>query len=61
VREFFQAFAVNSGIALHVRKIAGVNNHHVCEAAFKGVGMALHQAFERSDRRGPASTKGTLD
>lgn len=61
VREFFQAFAVNSGIALHVRKVAGVNNHHVCEAVFKGVGMALHQAFERSDRRGPASTKGTLD
>lgn len=61
VREFFLAFATNAGIALHVRKVAGENDHHVCESVFKGVGLALHDALTKSDRRGVPSTKGKID
>ncbi len=58
IEEFFKALAVNSGITLHLRKIAGENDHHVCEAAFKAFGVALHQATRQSDRRTASSTKG---
>ena len=61
VREFFRAFSSNAGLTLHLHKITGVNDHHVCEALFKGLGRALFQATRRSDRRGVASTKGSLD
>lgn len=61
VKEFFHAFCTNAGIAMHVRSIAGTNDHHICESVFKGVGLALHQALQRSDRRTPPSTKGKLD
>ena len=61
VREFFRALAAHSGITLHLRKIAGDNNHHICEALFKGFGQAIHQATRRSDRRGGSSTKGSRD
>ncbi len=61
VREFFRAFAMHSGINLHIRKIAGENDHHVCEAIFKGVGKALHAATRRSERLGSNSTKGNRD
>lgn len=61
VREFFRALTAHAGITLHVRKIAGQNDHHVCEAIFKGFGMALHQAIRVSDRRNSNSTKGKQD
>ncbi len=35
VKEFFAALAANAGITLHMRKIAGENDHHLCEALFK--------------------------
>lgn len=61
VREFFRAFCANAGITLHVHRICGENDHHVCEAVFKGVGRALHVATRQTERRGPVSTKGKLD
>lgn len=60
IREFFSAVAANAGITLHIRKIAGINDHHLCEAMFKGFGMALHQATRMVERRGPSSTKGHI-
>lgn len=60
VKEFFQAFAVNAGINLHIKQVSGTNCHHVCEAAFKGVGRALNQATRKSERRMISSTKGKL-
>jgi len=62
VREFFQALASNGGITLHVEKLAGLNAHHVAEAAFKAVARALREAVERDPRSAEAvpSTKGTL-
>lgn len=61
IREFFRALTAHAGITLHVRKLAGENDHHVCEAIFKGFGMALHQATRISERRNANSTKGKQD
>jgi imidazoleglycerol-phosphate dehydratase len=61
-REWFQAFAHNAGMALHVATLYGENNHHIAEACFKGLARALRQAVALDPRqtgRVP-STKGTL-
>jgi imidazoleglycerol-phosphate dehydratase len=62
VREFFQAFSTHGGITLHVTKLAGINSHHIAEAAFKAVARALREAVEPDPRASTAipSTKGTL-
>lgn len=62
VREFFQAFSTHGGITLHVTGQAGVNSHHIVEAAFKAVARALRDALEPDARKSDAipSTKGTL-
>jgi imidazoleglycerol-phosphate dehydratase len=61
-REFFQAFAQNAGITLHIENLYGKNNHHVAETCFKGVARALRAAVAidaRQKSRVP-STKGRL-
>jgi imidazoleglycerol-phosphate dehydratase len=62
VREFFQALSTHGGITLHVTKLAGINSHHIAEAAFKAVARALREAVEPDPRQGEAipSTKGAL-
>lgn len=62
VREFFNAFAMQGGITLHVECLDGINAHHIAEAAFKAVARALRDALELDPRKGDAvpSTKGTL-
>ncbi|MFY9246826.1 MAG: imidazoleglycerol-phosphate dehydratase HisB, partial [Roseicyclus sp.] len=54
VREFFQAFSTHGGITLHVSKLAGINSHHIAEAAFKAVARALREALEPDPRSGDA-------
>lgn len=59
--EFFQGFARDAGITLHVRKIAGENAHHILECAFKAVARAVRAAVEIDPRvHGVPSTKGSL-
>ncbi|MCU0315131.1 MAG: imidazoleglycerol-phosphate dehydratase HisB [Fimbriimonadaceae bacterium] len=60
VREFFHALAIHGALNLHVQKVSGFNDHHLCEAIFKGVGIALHHATRKVDRKGVSSTKGQL-
>lgn len=62
VREFFQAFATNAGITLHVETLYGINAHHIAESCFKAVARALKAAVAVDPRLGGAipSTKGTL-
>ena len=62
VREFFQALSTHGGITLHVTRQAGINSHHIAEAAFKAVARALRDALETDPRKADAvpSTKGTL-
>ena len=61
-QEWFQAFAQNSGITLHVENVYGVNNHHIAETCYKALARALRQAVELDDRQGNRipSTKGAL-
>lgn len=61
VREFFRALSTHAGITVHLRKVAGDNDHHVCEALFKAFGRALHEATRQTERRGSTSTKGKRD
>mgnify|MGYP000374761148 FL=1 len=44
VEEFFIAFARNSGMTIHIRKISGKNSHHIIEGAFKAFARALKEA-----------------
>ena len=61
-REFFQAFAQNAGITLHVETFYGANAHHIAESGFKALARALREAIEADPRAGDAipSTKGQL-
>jgi imidazoleglycerol-phosphate dehydratase len=61
-REWFQAFAMNAGITLHVENFYGDNNHHIAESAFKALARALRDAVEIDPRAKDKipSTKGTL-
>jgi imidazoleglycerol-phosphate dehydratase len=62
VREWFQAFAMNAGITLHVETFYGENAHHIAESCFKGLARALRAAVAVDPREGGRvpSTKGTL-
>jgi imidazoleglycerol-phosphate dehydratase len=62
VREFFQAFAMNAGLTLHVETLYGLNSHHIAESCFKGLARALRRAVAIDPREGERvpSTKGSL-
>ena len=62
VEEFFRTFAVNGGITLHMRGLAGSNSHHIIEGAFKSAARSLRQAVsaDSGDPDGIPSTKGVL-
>src|SRR6266545_1338537 len=62
VREWFQAFATNAGITLHVETLYGANDHHIAESCFKGLARALRAAVTIDARAKDEvpSTKGTL-
>lgn len=57
--EFMRAFSVNSGITLHIACLYGGNAHHITEAIFKSLGMALKSAVLVTGG-GVTSTKGAL-
>ena len=59
-REFLKSFAFKAGMNLHVKYEYGQNGHHLLEAAFKGLGLALSKAVAIG-RKGVSSTKGSLD
>ena len=61
-KEWFQAFAQNAGLTLHVWNHYGENNHHLVESCFKGLARALRTAVEVDPRKRDAipSTKGRL-
>ena len=62
VREFFQAFAQNAGITLHIENLYGENSHHIAETCFKALARALRTALAIDPRQPDAvpSTKGSL-
>ena len=62
VREWFQAFAMNAGITLHVATLYGENAHHIAESLFKALARALRAAVAIDPRMAGElpTTKGKL-
>ncbi|NLF30383.1 MAG: imidazoleglycerol-phosphate dehydratase HisB [Planctomycetes bacterium] len=62
IDEFLRRLATVAGMNLHVNVPYGANDHHIAEAVFKAVAMALRAAKSMDpDRSGEVpSTKGTL-
>lgn len=61
-REWFQAFAFNSGTTLHVENLYGENNHHIVESCYKALARSLREAIAIDPRKSDdiPSTKGVL-
>lgn len=61
-KEFFTAFARESGITLHIRLLTGENSHHIIEGAFKSVARSLKTAvsIQEGYENEIPSTKGVL-
>jgi len=60
VEEFFRAFAFNLPLTLHLILNRGKNKHHMIEAAFKALAVALRRAVTVNENAGIPSTKGVL-
>ena len=62
IEHWFHSVAQTCGLTLHVELLYGVNNHHICEAIYKGFARAMRAAVEVDPRKGGAipSTKGQL-
>lgn len=61
VKEFFYAISYSCGMNLHIRQLAGSNNHHLIEAVFKSFAKSLDEAVSYDGRiRDVLSTKGAL-
>jgi imidazoleglycerol-phosphate dehydratase len=59
-KHFFEALVANARITLHVQSLAGDNSHHIQEAVFKSVAVALRRAVALTGQTGVPSTKGVL-
>ena len=57
--EFLRAFAVHAGLTLHMKAHYGRNAHHITEALFKSLGLAVKDAV-RVEGQSVPSTKGVL-
>src|ERR1700676_1701632 len=62
VQEWFQAFAINAAVTLHIATLYGSNDHHIAESCFKSLARALRVAVAIDPRAANEvpSTKGAL-
>lgn len=60
LEEFWKALSIHAGATIHVDVIRGRNRHHIAEATFKALGLALRQAVVVSGGTGAPSSKGLL-
>ena len=60
IEEFWRAFSIHVGATIHVDVIRGRNRHHIAEATFKALGLALRQAVAQDGGPGVPSSKGLL-
>ena len=58
-----QSLALNAGLCVHLRLLAGRDPHHICEAQYKALARALRIAVAPDPRNAGRvpSTKGALD
>src|SRR5207302_10941219 len=60
LEEFWKALSIHLGATIHVDVIRGRNRHHIAEATFKALGLALRQAMTVGGGPGVPSSKGLL-
>ena len=61
IEEFLRAFSNEGRMTIHVNLLYGKNNHHIIEAIFKALGLALEQATRiKPGMKTIPSTKGKL-
>ncbi len=60
LEEFWKALSIHAGATIHVDVIRGRNRHHIAEATFKALGLALRQAVALGGGPGVPSSKGLL-
>jgi imidazoleglycerol-phosphate dehydratase len=60
IEEFWRAFSIHLGATIHVDVIRGRNRHHIAEATFKALGLALRAAMAHGGGSGVPSSKGLL-
>lgn len=62
IHHFFDSFAANSSITLHIQQMNGFDDHHIAEAAFKSLAHSLAFACRNSDKYKNRSTssKGVI-
>ena len=58
--EFFKAFVSSSRISTHIVSQRGKNKHHIIEATFKSLAVAIRRAITKNNRVGIPSTKDVL-
>ncbi len=61
LEEFWKALSIHLRATIHVDVIRGRNRHHVAEATFKALGLALREAMAAGGAPGTPSSKGLLD
>lgn len=62
IKHFFESFAIEGRFNLHIKLLAGDNDHHKAEAMFKALARALDDATSIDDRISGQvpSTKGAI-
>jgi len=60
LEEFWKALSIHLGATIHVDVVRGRNRHHVAEATFKALGLALREAMAAGGGSGAPSSKGLL-
>jgi imidazoleglycerol-phosphate dehydratase len=60
IEEFWKALSIHLGATIHVDVIRGRNRHHIAEATFKALGLALREAMSPGGAVGVPSSKGLL-
>ena len=56
---WMRSFADNANVTLHIRVLRGQDRHHIVEAAFKALGLALRDALVETGA--VFSTKGSVE
>ena len=60
LEEFWKALSIHLGATIHVDVIRGRNRHHIAEATFKALGLALREAMRGGGGPAVPSSKGLL-
>jgi imidazoleglycerol-phosphate dehydratase len=57
---WMRSFADNAKATVHIRVLRGIDRHHIVEAAFKALGLAIRNALADTGANAVFSTKGSV-